>query len=43
MGAGDMNPQKLMTSIVGGVPPDVIAQDRFTVGDWASRDTFLAA
>ncbi len=41
MGAGDMNPQKLMTSIVGGVPPDVIAQDRFTVGDWASRDTFL--
>ena len=24
MGAGAMNPQKLMTSIVGGVPPDVI-------------------
>ena len=40
MGAGDMNPQKLMTSIVGGVPPDVINQDRFTVGDWASRGTF---
>ena len=41
MGAGAMNPQKLMTSIVGGVPPDVISQDRFTIGDWASRDTFL--
>ena len=40
MGAGNMNPQKLMTAIVGGVPPDVIAQDRFTIGDWASRGTF---
>ncbi len=42
MGAGAMNPQKLMTSIVGGVPPDVIRQDRFTIGDWASRGTFQA-
>lgn len=41
MGAGSMNPQKLMTAIVGNVPPDVIWQDRFTIGDWASRDTFL--
>jgi multiple sugar transport system permease protein len=41
MGAGNMNPQKLMTSIVGHVPPDVIHQDRFTIGDWASRDTFM--
>jgi multiple sugar transport system permease protein len=40
MGAGSMNPQKLMTSIVGAVPPDVINQDRFTIGDWASRDAF---
>jgi ABC-type sugar transport system permease subunit/ABC-type glycerol-3-phosphate transport system substrate-binding protein len=40
MGAGQMNPQKLMTAIVGKVPPDVIHQDRFTIGDWASRDTF---
>ena len=40
MGAGGMNPQKLMTAIVGNVPPDVIAQDRFTIGDWASRETF---
>ena len=41
MGAGNFNPQKLMTAIVGKTPPDVINQDRFTVGDWASRDTFL--
>lgn len=41
MGAGTMNPQKLMTAIVGGVPPDVINQDRFTIGDWASRGTFM--
>jgi ABC-type sugar transport systems, permease components len=41
MGAGTMNPQKLMTAIVGNVPPDVIQQDRFTIGDWASRETFL--
>ena len=40
MGAGGMNPQKLMTAIVGNVPPDVIHQDRFTIGDWAARDTF---
>lgn len=33
--------QKLMTAIVGGDPPDVIIQDRFTIGEWASRDTFL--
>ena len=41
MGAGTMNPQKLMTAIVGNVPPDVIQQDRFTIGDWASRETVL--
>ena len=40
IGAGGMNPQKLMTSIVGGAPPDLINQDRFTIGDWASRDAF---
>src|SRR5579885_2123900 len=32
MGAGQMNPQKLMTAIVGDVPPDLVYQDRFTVG-----------
>ena len=41
MGAGAMNPQKLMTAIVGGVPPDLARQDRFTVGDWASRGAFM--
>lgn len=41
MGAGGMNAQKLMTSIVGGVAPDVINQDRFELSDWASRDAFL--
>ena len=40
MGAGAMNPQKLMTAIVGGVAPDLVQQDRFTIGDWASRDAF---
>jgi len=37
----ELNPQKLMTAIVGGVPPDVIFQDRFTIGGWASRDAFI--
>ena len=41
MGAGAMNPQKLMTAIVGQVPPDVILQDRFTISDWANRGAFL--
>ena len=40
MGAGGMNPQKLMTAIVGNVAPDVIYQDRFTISDWASRSAF---
>ncbi len=40
MGAGGMNPQKLMTAIVGKVPPDVIFQDRFSISDWASRGAF---
>jgi len=41
MGAGGMDPQKLMTSIAAQVPPDVIHQDRFTIGDWASRGAFM--
>ena len=40
MGAGRMDPQKLMTAIVGNVAPDVIYQDRFTISDWASRGAF---
>ncbi|GIX06285.1 MAG: hypothetical protein KatS3mg115_0688 [Candidatus Poribacteria bacterium] len=38
---GRMNPQKLMTAIAGGTPPDVINQDRFSIGGWAARDAFL--
>lgn len=41
MGAGGMNPQKLMTGIVGNVPPDIIYQDRFTISDWALRGAFM--
>src|ERR1051325_7897123 len=41
MGAGRMDPQKLMTSIVGNVAPDAIHQDRFTISDWASRGAFM--
>jgi ABC-type sugar transport system permease subunit/ABC-type glycerol-3-phosphate transport system substrate-binding protein len=40
MGAGRMDPQKLMTAIVGNAAPDVIEQDRFTISDWASRGAF---
>ncbi|MCB0826858.1 MAG: extracellular solute-binding protein [Armatimonadetes bacterium] len=40
MGAGAMSPQKLMTAIVGGSPPDLVRQDRFTMSDWASRGAF---
>ncbi|HXH61131.1 MAG TPA: extracellular solute-binding protein [Fimbriimonadaceae bacterium] len=40
MGAGRMNPQKLMTAIVGGVPPDIVLQDRFSVPDWAHLGAF---
>lgn len=40
MGAGGMNPQKLLTSIVGNVAPDVVAQDRFTISDWAAKNAF---
>jgi multiple sugar transport system permease protein len=41
MGAGGMNAQKLMTSIAGSTPPDLVRQDRFTIGDWAARETFM--
>ncbi len=39
---GRMDPQKMMTSIVGNVAPDAVSQDRFTISDWASRGTFRA-
>ncbi len=39
--SGGEDAQKLMTAVVGGSPPDVIMQDRFTVGEWAARGAFL--
>ncbi|RYG36149.1 extracellular solute-binding protein [bacterium] len=41
LGAGHMNPQKLLTAIVGGSAPDVVVQARFNISDWASRDAFI--
>jgi multiple sugar transport system permease protein len=41
MGAGHMNPQKLLTAIVGGSPPDLVVQARFNISDWASRGAFV--
>ena len=39
---GRMDEQKLMCGIAGGAPPDVINQDRFSIGGWAARGAFLA-
>src|SRR5213080_512878 len=39
VGSMDFQAQKLMTSTVGNTPPDLVRQDRFTIGDWASRET----
>ncbi|RYG44368.1 extracellular solute-binding protein, partial [bacterium] len=41
LGAGHMNPQKLLTAIVGGSAPDVVVQARFNISDWTSRGAFL--
>ncbi len=38
---GRMNPQKLMCAIAGNEPPDVINQDRLSIGGWAARDAFI--
>lgn len=39
--SGGMDPQKLLTGIAGGAPPDLVRQDRFAVGEWAVRDAFV--
>ena len=39
---GQMDEQKLMCAIAGGSPPDLINQDRFSVGGWASRGAFIS-
>lgn len=41
LGAGSMNPQKLLTGIVGGAAPDLVYQARFNISDWASRGAFI--
>ena len=38
--SGGMDPQKLMCGIAGGSPPDMLQQDRFSVGEWAVREAF---
>jgi multiple sugar transport system permease protein len=42
VGAGQMDPQKLMCAIAGGSPPDTLIQDRLSIGEWALRDAFLS-
>ncbi len=39
---GVMDPQKLLCAVAGGRAPDVVFQDRFTVGEWAARGAFNA-
>jgi multiple sugar transport system permease protein len=34
--------QRLMTGIAGGDPPQIVMQDRFMIGEWASRGAFAA-
>ncbi len=42
-GLTQYNPQdqKLLCAIAGGDPPEVVLQDRFTIGGWAARGAFL--
>ncbi len=39
-GTVDVDPQKLLTAVAAGSPPDVIRQDRFTISGWAARGAF---
>ncbi len=41
-GSADLDPQKLLTAVAAGTPPDLILQDRFTISGWAARGAFLA-
>ncbi len=34
------DPQRMMTAVAGGDPPDIIWFDRFAVGEWAARGAF---
>ena len=35
------DPQRLLTAVAGGDPPDVVWFDRFAVGEWAARGAFM--
>jgi len=39
-GSTDVDPQKLLTAVAAGEPPDLILQDRFTISGWAARGAF---
>ena len=34
------DPQRLLTAVAGGDPPDIVWFDRFAVGEWAARGAF---
>lgn len=34
--------QRFITAIAGGEPPDVVMQDRFSIGEWAARGALLS-
>ncbi len=36
------DPQRLLCSVAGGDPPDVVFFDRFAVGEWAARGAFMS-
>ncbi len=39
-GQGDLDPQKLLTAVVAGTPPDLLWFSRHALGMWASRGAF---
>lgn len=40
-GSADVDPQKLLTAVAAGSPPDLILQDRFTISGWSARGAFF--
>ena len=39
-GQGDLDPQKLLTAVVAGTPPDLLWLSRHALGMWATRGAF---
>ncbi|MBN1343165.1 MAG: extracellular solute-binding protein [Phycisphaerae bacterium] len=35
------DPQRFLTGVAGGMPPDIIYFDRFAIAEWAARGAFL--